>query len=414
MPSQGPRPRVFIRIFNGVAITADEDCGVRAWAIKDRGQDLLATYKISRDPLRLSSTPSALAINCPGSTATCIKFAVGFVDGFIQTYVFDADACKFACLQEAFAAHAGQRVIALDFSSIYTLSMSSSQVVALYRVSDSSPCFGWLRRPVLLQSLKSQTTGEPISLALRSHDGQIVISFAYVYPNYLEGWSVGIQELVLTSRGSFSHSRIATAQTRSLQAQTASSAKSIRASKGRIDGAISDLAQPLSVAYVHPYLLVNYGDNTLGVHLVRSNDKDIAIGPELRLWGHTSVASANLGERGKAVTVAGGKDVRVWELEEAFRLRSSGIKGLGTISSVQVQPLSFQAEPAVSGNKLAASMGAKSVSQPPLASSLDCETDKVASDSILGEVNVVFDEERLAVLHDCSLTSRLLSVYDFT
>ena len=413
VPSQGPRHRAFIRIFNGVAITADEDCA-RAWAIKDTGQDLLATCNYSRDPPHPSSTPSALSINYQGSTATCIKLAVGFADGFIQTYTFDINACKFACLQEAFSAHDGQRIIALDFSSAHILSMSSSQVVALYKVSDSSPCFGWLHRPVLLQSLKSQTTGEPISLALRSQGGQAVISVAYVYPSYLEGWSVGIQELVLTSRGSLSQSRVATAQTRSVQSHTASSSKLIRASKGQMDGAMSDLARPLSVAYVHPYLLVNYGDNTLGVHLVRSNDIDIAIGPELRLWGHTSVVSANLGERGKAVTVAGGKDVRVWELEEAFKIRTSGIKGLGTISSVQVQPLPSQTEPAVLGNRLTASMGAKSVFQLPWASNFDYETDRSASGSIPREATVVFDEERLAVLHDCSLTSRLLSVYDFT
>ena len=413
VPSNG-QPRAFIRIFNGIAITADANCGIRAWAIKDNGRDLLATCKFAKDSLRLSSMrPSALAINYLKSTATSTRFAIGFADGFIRTYTFDIDVCKFACRQ-AFAAHDEQRIVALVFSSAYTLSMSSSQVVALHRVSDGNPCFDWLDRPTLLQSLKSHTTGEPISLAFRTHDDQAIISVAYVYLNYLNGWSAGVQELRLTSQGSILQSRIATAQTRSIQSQTTSSSESIRASKGKMDDAISTHSRPLSVAYVHPYLLVNYGDNTLGVHLVRSDNMDIVIGPEMRLWGHTSIVSVHLGERGKAVTVAGGRDVRVWELEEGFKMRTSGTKGLGTISSVKVQPLLYQKDSAISGNKLAPTPWTKSVFQARSAGNLGCKMGNSVGDGVAREATVIFDEERLAVLHDSSLSSRLLSIYDFT
>ena len=407
-------PQVILRIWGDIAITADRGCGIRAWAIKDSCQSLLATTRFCEEyKSDFEASPSTLAIDSVNSVSSCINFAIGFADGFIRTYLFDASNTKFTNLQ-SFSAYDGLRITALDFKCPHVLSMGESQVLALYRLRQPSACFDSVESQELLASWRSHTAGEPISLTLRTGLDQAFISIAYIYPTYLHGWSVGLQELRLNMQGVLLRSRTATAQGISNRSSRLSSSQFIRHPEG-IRSSSAALTKPLFITYAHPYLLITRGDNTLSVHFIRSDDASISISPEMKLWGHTStVNGAYLGERGKAVTVAAGRDVRVWELEEAFRLQASKAKTSNAISSIKVQHPVDRHDSGTPNGILTSSLLTKSVPQSQLTGNMNPKAGDISNGDLYRKAAVAFDEERLVVLHDSGSTSQWLSVYDFT
>lgn len=114
---------------------------------------------------------------------------------------------------------------------------------------------------------------------------------------------------------------------------------------------------------------------------MRSTNAALSIDAGLRLWGHTSaVAMAQVGHRGKAVSVSsGGTEIRIWDLE-------------GSVSEKLISKASVKVTP-----------------QP-------CEKDTVGSEQHANSVALLggFDEEKVVVLQGKSDRKRALIVYDFT
>ncbi|KAL8704876.1 MAG: hypothetical protein Q9201_001992 [Fulgogasparrea decipioides] len=211
-----------------------------------------------------------------------------------------------------------------------------------------------LGQPQLLSSLKSHTTWPPLSLAIRRSSTGIKTSIVYAMPTYTSGWSVGLQELQLSSDETILHSRLATPASHGFMplsginglARSTGSRLGASAIQAPLHRSSSSSAKLTSVSYTHPYLLAGHSDNTLTLYMVTSNTQELHIGPGTLLYGHTSsISGAHIGDRGKAVSVsAHGNDLRVWELEGG---RISSISTRRTAwgeASVTIEPENWSAD----------------------------------------------------------------------
>ena len=232
-------------------------------------------------------------------------------------------------------------------------------------------------------------------------------------PTYLTGWSVGLQELLLTVDGGIIESRLASPEPQGFHSLLIDIDKSSSPSRSPPTRNPTSMSQPqietttypskpTSLCYTHPYLLAAHADNTLTLYMVVSNAGELIVGPGRRLWGHTSsVASAHVGDRGKAVSVSKrGNELRVWELEggraaRAFKKRLK-LSHDGTDGSIQLRPISK------TGNLEIPGQDAKTHSR------LHSECTTVTKDW------VAFDEEKVVVLREEQLGPQALVVYDFT
>ena len=137
----------------------------------------------------------------------------------------------------------------------------------------------------------------------------------------------------------------------------------------------------------------------MSLYVVRSTHSELSISPGKRLWGHTSdIHAANIGDRGKAVTVAQGGDVRVWELEEGLTSAAARKATPGPMVSVKLQPAPWE------GNRA-------TIKQIQLTANIDHDEIRIG-ESV--PVDVDFDEERLIVLKNRGSNAQALFVYDFT
>ncbi|KAL8873011.1 MAG: hypothetical protein Q9174_001459 [Haloplaca sp. 1 TL-2023] len=313
-------PPLLVRLHEGTIITADSTAGLRAWSM--HGEDrLIATTPLSTRE-GTSLVPTSLAINNASTAVNLIHVSIGFSDGSFGIYALNNRKRSFS-LGYLHPSSINGTISAIAFAFPYVVTLTEDQLLSLYSFPDTgpkvsdSPDFGG---PRLLCSLKSYTAWPPLSLAIRRSTAGITTSIAYAMPTYTSGWSVGLQELRLSSDGSIVETRLATPADHGFLPLNTSAIASgvttdtpIRAFRHRP----SSSTKLTTLSYTHPYLLAGHSDNTLILYMVTSNAEELSIAPGTLLCGHTSsVLGTHIGDRGKAVSVGGhGNDLRVWELE---------------------------------------------------------------------------------------------------
>ena len=465
LAEQPSQPPLLVRLHDDIVVTADPVAGLRAWVLKGNDR-LIATTPFFTDKEDRSAGPTALAIDGTESRNDQVNISVGYDDGSFAIYTLERNERRFACRYSHAASRNGP-IHAIAYESPYLLTMTGAPLLSLYRfghepdlassnlesssdrVNNMDPILteepeiltkgfhknareelgghganekradrdAMIRPPTLISSLRSQTAYPPISLAIRASLTSIVASIAYAMPTWTSGWSVGLQEIRITSGGAIIDSRMASAATRDAlspppnrQLRTAvHSTSTTTLDQQVVTGVRLALgSKPTSLSYNHPYLLSSHPDNTLTLYMVTSNTEELSIGVGSRLWGHTSsVSGAHVGERGKAVSVSAvGNELRVWELEGGITSSTSRRRAAAGDASVRVYPETNDATSEMkTGNLLRAHIGAVAG-----ASSI---RDQESDDSTVTHGWVTFDEEKVVLLREKMVGTQALVVYNF-
>ncbi|KAK3331288.1 hypothetical protein B0H66DRAFT_94417 [Apodospora peruviana] len=429
--------KMLAKVVDGIAITADETFGLRAWDLKTR--QILA--QISTNHEGRAVAPSSIAIDDKGVVNHVIDVVIGFVDGSFGVWRLFIDREQLE-LRYRHEKSTNGELIAMAFSHPYLLTATESVLISLYTFDQPSTtekhhaaqlgddcetegreqceddadgetptsrdASGPLAAPYLLTSLKSHTSHPPLALSIRKTSAITIASIAYTFSTR-QGWSIGIQDLhirpstggiktapeIIAARISYTvpmdFSGIArlphTAPARSRRQN-----RGHRLGTSRIDessasasSAFSELG-PTSLCYTHPYLLATLPDNTLVLHMCTSNSSSLSISRGIRLWGHTSgISDAEITSRGKAVSVSSrGEEMRVWELEG----QSTGINS----RSVEIRP----------------------DQSPNKTNSFSPDSESIGYDWEERRNWVGFDDEMVIVLKEKKGGSESLMVYDFT
>lgn len=461
-PSQPP---LLVRLYDDIVVTADPVAGLRAWVLKGNDR-LIATTPFFTDKQDRSAGPTALAIDGTESQNDQISISVGYDDGSFAIYTLDRNDRRFAC-RYLHAASRNGPIHAIAYASPYLLTMTGAPLLSLYRfghepdlassdlesssdrVNNTDSTFtqepeifakdfpknvredlggdganeervdrdARIRPPTLISSLRSQTAYPPISLAIRASLTSIVASIAYAMPTWTSGWSVGLQEIRITSGGAIIDSRMASAATRDALLPPFNRHLRTPVHNNRTNTLDQQVvtrvrlalgSKPTSLSYNHPYLLSSHPDNTLTLYMVTSNTEELSIGVGSRLWGHTSsVSRAHVGERGKAVSVSAvGNELRVWELEGGMTSSTSRKRVAAGEASVRVYSETNDATSETkTGNLPRAHIGAVAG-----ASSI---RDQESDDSTVTHGWITFDEERVVLLREKMFGSQALVVYNF-
>lgn len=407
-----PTPKLLVRLHEGVLFTVDRPNGLRAWSAK-KERRLLATTALDRRHSDVAATSLAINIsdNDDPASGSMSHLAVGFADGSFTLYSFDRNKSVFWNMYRQPPSINGM-ITAVAYASPYLLTMTSKQLLSLYKLSqepNQDP-------PQQLYAFTSQLVRPPLSLCVRQSGSNIIASIAYLVPTLFQGWTVGIQEINLSQSGELVGSRLATAS--SDQHQSASSSLPLTQSPPRpspyldIDSSAGQLhrSRATSVSYSHPYLLLTHADNTLTLHLVTSTTSSLSIGEASRLWGHTSsVSGAHVGGRGKAVSVSShGDELRVWELEGA--LSSLTMRKRLSTGQLSVRVSSRQSKEGEEAGRL--SVISDAISQRGTGLGLALKETEREMGIMRGWVG--FDDENVVVLKERNDGRQALVVYDFT
>lgn len=339
-------PPLMVRFHDTILVTVDSVTGLRAWSMRGENR-VLATMTLPCYQGGSIVTPTALAIDTSSSGSGTISIAIGFSDGALRIYQFVVKQQNFLHRYANISSSHGA-VEAIAYSSPHLLTMTDTKLLSLHHLNQKSDIEERSNeQPVsrLLSSLRSHTACPPFSLAIRSSPTNIFASIAYAMPTYLAGWSVGLQELRLTSDGNILESRLTSALSHGstplpdsqLQSPTLMQNPSLLSQHSWESGLF--LTKPTSLSYTHPYILAAHPDNTLTFYVVTSDSNHLSIGPGYRLWGHTSsVSGAYVGDRGKAVSVSRhGNDLRVWELESKLCHGISKRQPSGSGKSIRIR-----------------------------------------------------------------------------
>jgi len=392
---------------NSIVYAADSLSGLRAWSSKD-DRELLASAELHGEAYA-PQLPISMAIDASGKEGNEERVAMGFEDGSFSIYALKKDRKKFQPLFTHPPSTNGM-LSALAYSSPYLLTMTEDHLLSLYAFEGTPNTHGALEAPKLLYSLRSHTAWPPVSLSLRMNVTSMTAAIAYSLPTYLSGWTVGVQELILSHKGELLESRLATAADEhsfTLSAYRSPSSRPVHSfSDSARDASVPNgpsRSKPTSMSYSHPYLLVAHPDNTLSLYLVRSTSSALSISSGNRLWGHTSsISGAHVGMRGKAVSVSRiGDELRVWDLEGGMNSSANRKRSRNGELSVRIQP--WKIGEADSQNDAS---GGESGLRFALGQGFD--------DSSVSRGWVGFDEQNVVVLREKSEGSQALVVYDFT
>ncbi|KAI0522099.1 hypothetical protein F5B22DRAFT_592771 [Xylaria bambusicola] len=377
-------PKVLVKVLEGIAVTGDAITGLRAWDLKTK--QLIAQTHLDGD--NCCGLPNCMALDGRFLQHKRLDIAVGFADGSFGTWRLHLEQRSILQRYRHEASSNGE-IIEVAYMYPYLLTATRSILISLYTFEVSNlpnqprhgvKTHGPIERgpqseimresraemnvttgtntnntqgeknnnsktemsaPYLLTSLNSHTSHTPLALSLREMTGSTVASIAYTFST-LGGWSLGIQELHIrpAKSGLESCPEITTTQLayttpvngsyRHTISPPSSPARQIRsgvASDGERERD-DELSGPISLSYMHPYLLATLPDNTLILHLCTSSSSSLSVSPGIRLWGHTSgISDAEITARGKAVSVScRGEEIRVWELEGRTNGRSIEIR----------------------------------------------------------------------------------------
>lgn len=415
---QAPDPPLLVRFQDGLIFAVDAVSGLRAWSSK-KDRRLVAGIEVIEDKGTDDIFPTSIATDTLGHDKPHHQVVVGFSDGRFSIFELNLEAGQFSRIY-THAASSNGSLSALAYASPYLLTMTESQLLSLYKFPsdlDDRRIIGMPDPPRLVYSLRSHTVWPPLSLSIRPYSHGVYASIAYALPTYLSGWSVGIQEMRLTSDGELIESRIASATSDTyhslsrnfvLSSLTRSPSLASGHSRLSLDLEASPVySKPTSLSYSHPYLLVSHPDNTLTLYLVTSTSASLSIGPGSRLWGHTSsVSGAHVGGRGKAVSVSRqGDELRIWELEGGMASLTNRRRLVNGDLSVRIKP-----GPA-GGPSDDISIISDAVSQ--RGSGLGLALEHRVEELPVARGWVGFDEESVIVLKQKSHRQALV-VYDFT
>jgi hypothetical protein len=455
--------KTLVKVVEGIAVTADAAAGLRAWDLKTR--KLLAQISLSGPP-RDSSIPSCMAIDDRKMDSKTLDVCIGFTNGSFGLWTCDIGAKQILRrYRHEKSTNGGHVGIAFSHPYILTATATESVLLSLYTFdrprqqpqeedsetevgSDYDASSGLdsvtmkgseseadspfprsnpgekkrctknteppgiqtsLHAPYLLTSLRSHTSTAPLALSIRKSAVSTIASIAYTFSTR-QGWSIGIQDLILRSSSSKKGSDPEISTTRIAYTAPVTSGISFTGaplasspSRGstsqygletlnpeeRTQASSSSQNGPTSLCYSHPYLLATLPDNTLILHLCTSNATSLSISSGMRLWGHTSgISGAEITPRGKAVSVSyRGDELRVWELE-----------GRASPKSIEIRPRDpGDLEDSSSGSGSGSAQGGDS------GSDFDDQRNWVG-----------FDDEMVIVLKEARSGKESLVVYDFT
>jgi len=410
---QPSTPPLLVRLHDDVVVVAEVNTGLRAWALKGKDR-LIASVIIS------PGAPTSLAIDDTAKSADRVNISIGFDDGRFAIYALAKQERKFV-LQYSHAPSTNGAIHAIAYASPYLLTMTGEPLLSLYKIEANLNNIAGdvLGAPRLLSSLRSHSAYPPISLSIRASSAAIVASIAYAMPTWTMGWSVGLQEVRLTSTGTIVDSRMGSALTKpfTIPSIHQSSPNSSPLGPSSLASSNHDLGhqrmppitKPTSLSYNHPYLLSAHADNTLTLYMVTSNTEELSIGAGSRLWGHTSsVSGAHVGDRGKAVSVSAlGNELRVWELEGGLSSSASRKRARTGEASVQIRP---ESELVSRTSKLEGAVGLNVADA--IRSELALRQDHGGTNVTKGWV--AFDEEKVVLLREKMQGPQALVVYDFS
>jgi len=420
---QAPVPPVLVQMHDSVIYLADQANGLRAWSTKGPRKILAQTAFISD---HTNAPPTSIAVDTQAADDGCSTVVVGFENGAFSLYKLRQQDARFVHTYSHEPSVNGV-ISAVAISGHYVVTMTATQLLSLYQFSatERRPTIK-LDSPRLLHSLKSHTVWPPLSATLRSSTSSIVVSIAYALPTYLSGWTVGIQEVKVSSDGDFLESRLASAIDQHYRPLAFAAPPMMHHLTPLATGSLATStglelrhihAKPISLSYTHPYLLVSHPDNTLALYLVNSTTDSLSISAGSRLWGHTSsVSGAHVGSRGKAVSVSrGGDELRVWELEGGFA-SSSARKRLATgdlsvriRADVRDRSVVADVRPHVGLDLIGHALAGKARN-----GSCAVESRQDPSELTLSRGWIGFDEENVVVLKEQNQGRQALVVYDFT
>lgn len=402
-------PPLLVQLCNDIVVTCDSVAGLAAWSIQGECR-LVGKLRWApiKQPTQDNSYPTSLAVDISDSLVPEVCISVGFLNGSFEVFCLDQQQGSFV-RKYVHTTSSNGAITAIAFSVPYILTMTEAQILSLYALPtkptlkldsvDSKP-------PKLLYSLKSHTAWPPLSLAIKISSTGVCASIAYAMPSYQDGWSVGLQELRLTSDDSIVTTRGATTLSQgfySLDTLYKSVSSSLNSGVGTMEtnlpNSMAARSKPTSLSYSHPYLLTTHSDNTLTLYMVTSNATKLSIAMGVRLWGHTSsVSGAYIGDRGKAVSISNqGSELRIWELEGGPSHLAAGEV------SVQLQP-----EPRTSQGQSPHSEHNDKLGK------YWSHTRNVSEDGRVSNGWVAFNEEMVVTLKDKPQGHQALVMYDFT
>lgn len=410
-------PPTLLQMHDGIIVMADHLHGLRAWSSQS-GQNMLATAEF----LDKTSPPSALTLDSAPSSSSTITLAVGFQDGSFTIYDLHVHQHRFTSRYSHEPSSNGL-ISAAALSFPYLATMTASQLLSFYKfmppkgkASAETP----MNPPRLLQSLHSRTIWPPLTLSIRPQPDTVLVSIAYSLPTYLSGWTVGIQEMRLTTEGTLLESRLTSAIDQNYRPLTFNPSNppptpQIIPPFGHFNTSEANQihSKPTSLSYSHPYLLVSHPDNTLTLYLVSSTTDALKISPGNRLWGHTSsVSGAHVGGRGKAVSVSTrGDELRVWELEGGFASASARRRLAAGELSVQLRPEKTSSPPTEKEEETLTSVTKTTGIGRGLGMALD---NRGIDETSMTRGFVGFDDDKVVVLRERHCGNQALVVYDFT
>lgn len=407
-------PPTLLHMHDGIIFMADHIHGLRACS-SQAARKTMATISLPKS----AGPPSALAVDSASSTGSTITLAVGFQDGSFTVYDLQPHANRFIPRYSHEPSSNGL-ISAIALSFPYLATMTASQLLSFYKFvqTDSNPIEENIADPPrLLQSLHSRTVWPPLTLSIRPNPDSVLVSIAYSLPTYLNGWTVGIQEMRMAPDGKLIESRLASAIDQNYRPLTFNTSISTPPPTppqtnppfGHFNTSEANQihSKPTSLSYSHPYLLVSHPDNTLTLYLVSSTADVLKISPGNRLWGHTSsVSGAYVGGRGKAVSVSTrGDELRIWELEGGFASAAARRRLAAGELSVQIRP---EKQSHASTDSLSGAIEARGDG---LGLALE---HRAVDETSMTRGWVGFDDEKVVVLKEKHCGDQTLVVYDFT
>lgn len=367
---ENTKRKMLVKVVEGIAITADDRFGLRAWDLKTRRIMIRAPFSSSAGDdsdinQAAARTPTCIAVDDQGPDIKTLHVAVGFQDGSFGIWMLETTNNSNATFEPQYLHEQSSNgsLISMAYSHPYLLTANTGITISLYTFGGPSHLASsvsttnqtkW-KPPYLLTSLKSHTSTPPLALSIRQAGTTTIASIAYTFST-VQGWSIGMQDLHVKA-SSPSQTPEITATRLAYTAPMSTGSPRRRVPLRRPGMALSDDDDdteeqtsptrrtqtppaddsdgPKTLCYTHPYLLATLPDNTLLLHLCTTTSTSLSISSGIRLWGHTSgISDAEITSRGRAVSVSQrGDEMRVWELEGGARQRR-----VGDHRSIEIRP----------------------------------------------------------------------------